>query len=96
VLRAIEGQAGLAGREAKLDMLKFLGVAASGFCTNFNVRTAFHDEYLLTDGLGSGAEFDASTLGWGEQAVLARECAMSLLAMRPVGRLTTISGLENL
>ena len=42
-------------------MLKFLGVATFGYCTNFHGRTTFHDGYLLTGSPGSGAEFDAST-----------------------------------
>jgi hypothetical protein len=91
VLRAIQGHAGHAGSEAKLDILKFLGSAALGFCTNFNGRAAFHDEYLLTGGLGSGAEFDASTQCRAGQAVFERECAMSLLAVRPVGTTVILS-----
>jgi len=47
VLRTIKGHASHAGSKAKLDMLKFLRVAAFGLCANFHARTAFHDGFLL-------------------------------------------------
>jgi hypothetical protein len=94
VLRTIQGQAGHAGIEAKLDMLKFLGVAAFGYCTNFHGRTTFHDGYLLTGSPGSGAEFDASTPCRAEPTAFEKECAMSLLVIRPVRKRMTVSGLE--
>jgi hypothetical protein len=74
--------------------LKFLGGAALGFCTNLDTRAAFHDRVLLPGRPGSGAIFDASTLCRAEQVALERECAMSLLVIRPVGTMATVSGLE--
>jgi hypothetical protein len=93
VLRAIQGQPGHAGIEAKLDKLKFLGCAALGFCSNLDTRAAFHDRVLLPGRPGSGAEFDASTLYRMEQVALERGCAMSLLVIRPVGSKVAVSAL---
>jgi len=91
VLRAIQGQPGHAGIEAKLDILKFLGVAAFGLCTNFHAVASFHDRGLLPGRPGTGAKCDASTRCRAEQVAFERECAMSLLVIRPVGTKTILS-----
>jgi hypothetical protein len=93
VLRAIQGQPGHAGIETKLDRLKFLRVAAFGFCTNVHARAAFHDRALLPGRPGTGAKSDASTLCRAEPVVFERECAMSLLAIQPVGTKVILSAL---